>query len=106
MSPILLFVLYVLAVLGQFLDARTTEVALQNGFKEANPIGRFLIGKLGISGTYAIKCAAFPAIFLFLAVSRYSLAGVLGFVFLAVLGFLLGILDWRKLSAAKITGVL
>ncbi len=48
---------------GEFADSYSTSIALTCGkgeFTEGNPIGKWLIAKIGQAGTYAIKMGAFP----------------------------------------------
>lgn len=53
----------VAASIGQFLDARTTEVALKSKIgRETNPVARFIIERVGFVGLYVVKAALFPAI--------------------------------------------
>lgn len=44
-----LFILVGAFILAYLADTYTTMIGLQHGFKEWNPLSRFLIGKLGIS---------------------------------------------------------
>lgn len=56
------FIATIAASLGQFLDARTTQVALDAKVgRELNFVSRFLIERLGLIGYYIIKAALFPA---------------------------------------------
>ena len=100
---LLFFISYAFALLGQFSDTRTTEVALSKGFTEANPIGKFLIAHLGISGTYALKVGALPIAFAPLALLiGFKYASVCEFV-VGVLGFTLGVINFIKLKKAGVT---
>lgn len=45
----------ILAVSGQLADARTTQVALNTGSVEKNPIMRTVISRFGMIGFYAVK---------------------------------------------------
>lgn len=100
-SNALLFGLFVFASIGGFVDTRTTEVGLSNGFVEANPIGKFLISKLTISGAYALKAAILPIGFTWLTalVSPYFMIPqiALGAVSLGV-----GIRNYLLLKSKKI----
>jgi hypothetical protein len=56
------FTATIAASLGQFLDARTTQVALNAKVgREANFVSRFLIGRLGFTGYYISKVLLLPA---------------------------------------------
>ena len=55
------FVATVAASLGQFLDARTTQVAVnENGRRERNPASRFIIERFGFVWYYAFKAVLIP----------------------------------------------
>lgn len=48
----------IIACLGLFADARSTRIALLEGFYESNPVRRFLIRVLGLNGgTYGVATA-------------------------------------------------
>lgn len=95
------FLLYVAATLGQFLDDRTTEVALAHGFVEANPIGKWLISKVGVQGMYFVKTAALPvAVTIFAALHPHY--GMPLQVLVAGLGWGVGVANALKLRKAKI----
>lgn len=91
----LIFVAAILAaVVGQFSDARTTQVGLEHGFAESNPVGYWLIKKLGIRGIYILKCAVFPATaVVFYALFGWNYGTVIA-LFFAGLGFPLGISNY------------
>lgn len=59
-SGILLFVSYASNLVTQWLDSNLTSIGLTHGFKEANPVTRFLMAKLGNAGTNFIKIGAVP----------------------------------------------
>lgn len=53
----------ILACLGLFADARSTRMALKDGFFEDNRIRRFLIRALGLNGgTYGVAVVASVAV--------------------------------------------
>ena len=52
-----------LAILGLFADARSTRMALKDGFYEDHRIRRFLIRALGLNGgTYGVAVVASAAV--------------------------------------------
>lgn len=91
------------AVVGQYSDARTTEVGLQHGFAEANPVGYWLIKHLGAKGIYALKCAVAPAV----GVALFALFGwdygTATATLFAGLGFALGITNYRLIKQSDPT---
>ena len=94
----LVFILFALASFGQFLDTRTTEVALATGLAEANPIGRFLINKLGITPAYILKSAVLPIGFVWMGLLSAK-ASYISLIGLAIAGFVAAYLNYRRLSA-------
>jgi len=96
---------YVLGVLGQFSDDRTTQVALAHGATEGNPIGAFLLKHLGTVGLYVIKTGIFPAAALALALfspSEFEPAVLLQ-CFVAAVGFGAGIYNYFGLKSKGVT---
>ena len=97
------FLAAVAAILGQFSDARTTDVALQHGFVESNPIAAPIIKKLGISPLYAFKCGVLPAIGALVLGLGHEHAAIYTDAAIAGVGFVLGIVNYLKLHKAKIS---
>ncbi len=100
-SDIVFFIAGAAAMIGQFMDVRTTEVALTHGFVEANKLGAWLIKKIGIGFVYPLKVAVLP----FAGALCYMGISYLGIgveVFLAVYGGIYGVKNYLKLKAAKI----
>lgn len=98
-----MFGLTALAAVGQFTDTRTTDVALQHGFVEANKFGSWLIKKVGIGAVYAIKSVALPILSeVIFAVAGYPY-GVATAAIFAGLGFGLGIHNYLLLRKDKIS---
>jgi len=91
------------AILGQFSDARTTEVGLDHGFNEGNSVGAKLIKKLGISDVYAIKCGVLPFLGGLLLAFNHELAGIYTESFIAGAGFVFGVLNFLKLRKSNVT---
>ena len=100
----LFFIFFVLGVIGQFSDDRTTQVALKNGATEGNPVGAFLLKHLGTVALYIIKTGVFPLAALLLALfSPQEFEGaVLLQVFIAAIGFGAGIYNYFGLKAKGI----
>jgi hypothetical protein len=91
------------AVVGQFSDARTTEVGLAHGFAEENPVGYWLIKLLGAPGIYALKCAAAPLVGVILYAAFGWNYGTAMAGFFAGLGFALGITNYRLIKQSNPT---
>lgn len=92
-----IFGLTAAAGLGQLLDCRTTEVGLANGDTEGNPIGRWLIAKVGITGAYAIKVGALPIIGAIVYGAVGFTYGVILPALFAAAGFTVGIKNYLLL---------
>jgi len=71
----LAFAAYFLNLLVQFADGYLTNLGLVHGFKEGNPVTRWLFSKLGTVRTNAIKIGAVP----FLAILIPAVAGHIGY---------------------------
>lgn len=89
-------------LLGQFTDCRTTEVGLANGDTEANPIGKWLISKLTITGLYALKVGAVPMTCAIVYGYDYKLGLALAAIG-AGAGWAMGIRNYLSLRKAKIS---
>lgn len=89
-------------ILGQFTDARTTEVGLQHGLVEANALMAKLIKKVGISPIYALKCAVLPATGALALGLGHEHAAIVMEAGFAAAGFALGVLNYLKLRKAGV----
>lgn len=52
-------------ILLNILDVLTTRSGLRKGAVEANPVGRFILGRYGVKGLWYMKMAGFGVIALF-----------------------------------------
>jgi hypothetical protein len=85
------FLVTVAAILGQFSDVRTTDVALQHGFVESNLIA------------YAFKCGVLPFLGVLPLMWNHEVLGVHIELGVAVVGFVFGIWNYLKLRKAKVS---
>jgi hypothetical protein len=98
------FILGSAAMLGQFLDARTTEVFLTAKVAtEGNPVDAFIIKHLGFVGNYAIKCVGLPFFAVMAAVySGFGTGMILAGGF-AAFGWSAGIWNYIKCKKAGLS---
>ncbi len=93
------FTATVAASLGQVLDARTTQVALNAKVgRELNSVSRFLIERLGFIWYYIIKAALYPAMFLGLAFHSTSTLFFIG-------GFGIACAAWNYFKILRPSGL-
>ena len=98
----LLFILYSLALAGHAFDAYTTRIGLDHGWREVNPIMRWLMAK-SWSLSCAIKLGVAPLLFLPISSFLGDGAAVAYLSVLATVGWLFGIRNYRKLQSAGIS---
>ena len=107
-QDILFFFVAAAGLAGQVFDSYTTDTALAHGWKETVGPTAWLISKIGLTGTVLVKCAGLgvvaPAL-LAIAGVHYGagyLAATLVSAVAAGVGFYAGIVNYRRLKAAKI----
>lgn len=106
MTDLIFFVVAVAGFTGQFFDCITTDAGISAGWKELSGASALIIKKFGITGLFVTKCVllgiATPVLMYSLlpygSVSGSIVAGVA-----AVAGFYAGIVNYKKLKAAKIS---
>jgi hypothetical protein len=108
-TDVLFFVSGAAGLAGQMLDSYTTDTAIAHGWTETVKPTAWLIKKIGLAGTLTLKCAGFGVIFpilitiLSLHYGEGYAAGTLVAAGNAVTGFYAGIVNARRLKAAKIS---
>ena len=107
-QDILFFFVAAAGLAGQVFDSYTTDTALAHGWKETVGPTAWLINKIGISGAILVKCAGLgvfaPALLAILG-AHYGAGFVAATIVSAVaagVGFYAGIVNYRRLKAAKI----
>jgi len=113
MNDLFVFLTFLFAVLGQFFDAFTTQIGLNNpasGFTEANPIAAGIIKYLGFTGLYALKLAVIPMLVLFIALGPTKSLGAVSYPGAyfgesawGAIGLVFGTLNYLTLKKAKIS---
>lgn len=54
---------YAANMVAQFADSYLTAIGTDHGFKEGNPVTRYLLSKIGEAGTNTIKLGFVPLVF-------------------------------------------
>jgi len=99
---VLLFALSASSLLAFLGDGYTTMIGLQHGFKEGNPIARWLFKKIGQSGTLFVESVAL--LFAIGAISNYDLNAAYAFAGIITAGeAVMFIRNYRLLKKAKIS---
>lgn len=107
-SDVLFFFVAAAGLAGQMFDSYTTDTAMAHGWKETVGPTAWLINQIGISGAILVKCVglgvAAPALLAILGVhygAGYIAATIVSAVAAGV-GFYAGVVNYRRLKAAKI----
>lgn len=104
----ILFIAFGLHSAGEFLDAYSTNIALtcgKNIFTEGNPISAWLIKKIGLGATAAIKMGVVPIAITVTGIlaSSYEKEAIIANLTLAAITGTIGILNLIKIKKAGIS---
>lgn len=105
---VLFFFVAAAGLAGQVFDSYTTDTALAHGWKETVGPTAWLANKIGVTGMLLVKCAGLgvvaPALLAILGVHYgvgYAAATIVSAVAAGV-GFYAGIVNYKRLKAAKV----